>query len=54
TDTADHDEHLYITIIIDDVNDQSPIFESEIYSVELSENIPINTTILRVQAYDND
>ncbi|CAF4778046.1 unnamed protein product, partial [Rotaria magnacalcarata] len=25
TDTADHDEHLYITIIIDDVNDQSPM-----------------------------
>ena len=29
-------------------------FESEIYSIELSENTPIITTILRVHAYDAD
>ncbi|CAF0818766.1 unnamed protein product [Rotaria sp. Silwood1] len=54
TDTAEHEEKLHITIIIDDVNDQSPIFDSEIYSVEFSENTAINTTILRVHAHDAD
>ncbi|CAF1449814.1 unnamed protein product [Adineta steineri] len=53
-DTAGHYEQLHITIIIDDVNDQSPIFESDTYSVELSESTSINTTILQVQAHDAD
>ncbi|CAF1196656.1 unnamed protein product [Adineta steineri] len=54
TDTGGHEEKLHMKIIIDDVNDQSPIFDSETYSIELSENTSINTTILRVHAYDAD
>ncbi|UJR36122.1 hypothetical protein I4U23_028857 [Adineta vaga] len=53
-DTAGHDEQLHITIIIDDVNDQSPIFESETYSIELSENTLVNTTIIQAHAIDAD
>ncbi|UJR09971.1 hypothetical protein I4U23_014195 [Adineta vaga] len=53
-DTGGHEEQLQIKIIIDDVNDQSPIFESNTYSVELSEKTSINTTILRVFANDAD
>ncbi|CAF0905597.1 unnamed protein product [Adineta ricciae] len=53
-DTGGHEEQLQMKIIIDDVNDQSPIFDSSTYSVELSESTPINTTILRVHATDAD
>lgn len=54
SDTAGHVEQLNIRIIIDDVNDQSPIFEREIYSIELSESTPINTTIIQIHAIDAD
>ncbi|CAF2739323.1 unnamed protein product [Rotaria sp. Silwood2] len=54
TDTNGHHTQLFIKIIIDDVNDQSPIFEKDIYSISLSENTAINTTILQVYAYDGD
>ncbi|CAF0968902.1 unnamed protein product [Rotaria sordida] len=54
TDTNGHYTQLYIKIIIDDVNDQTPIFEKDIYSIELSENTSINTKILQVHAYDDD
>ena len=54
TDINGYYESLNIHIIIDDVNDQSPIFEHSKYSIDLSENTSINTTILRVHAIDND
>ena len=54
TDTAGHEEQLNIRILVDDVNDQSPIFEREIYSIELSESTPVNTTIVQVRAVDSD
>ncbi|CAM4964161.1 unnamed protein product [Rotaria socialis] len=54
TDTGGHHAQLQVKIIIDDVNDQSPIFERDIYSIELSEHTSINTIILQVRAYDGD
>ena len=48
------EEELQIKIIVDDVNDQSPIFDKEKYSIELSENTLINSTILHVHASDGD
>jgi len=45
--------HVYITI--DDVNDSPPKFDQSIYTIQnVSENISINSTIIRVHATDDD
>jgi hypothetical protein len=45
--------HVYITI--DDVNDSPPKFDQSIYTIQnVSENIPINSIIIRVHATDDD
>ncbi|XP_053321571.1 protocadherin gamma-B5-like isoform X2 [Spea bombifrons] len=43
-----------IKITIADANDNSPVFLQEIYKVSISENIPINSTVLFVTAADQD
>ncbi|XP_069812890.1 protocadherin gamma-B1-like [Dendropsophus ebraccatus] len=43
-----------ITIIVTDANDNIPIFANEIYKVSIPEDIPINTTIVNVNATDKD
>ncbi|XP_053321574.1 protocadherin gamma-B5-like isoform X4 [Spea bombifrons] len=43
-----------ITIIITDVNDNSPIFSQDIYKASVSENTPINSIVLSVSASDKD
>ncbi|CAF1311528.1 unnamed protein product, partial [Didymodactylos carnosus] len=53
-DTAKHEAFLYVRIIVDDVNDCSPSFEYDKYSVQIAENIPVNTTLVQVHAKDDD
>ncbi|XP_075712339.1 protocadherin gamma-B1-like isoform X2 [Rhinoderma darwinii] len=43
-----------INIIVIDANDNFPIFGNEIYKVSVQEDIPINTTIVNVNATDRD
>ncbi|XP_063784882.1 protocadherin gamma-B1-like isoform X4 [Pseudophryne corroboree] len=43
-----------IEIIIADANDNFPLFTHEIYKVSVSENIPINATIITLNATDKD
>ncbi|XP_022042612.2 protocadherin alpha-3-like [Acanthochromis polyacanthus] len=45
-----------INIIVDvlDVNDNSPAFTKELYSVTLKENIPVSTIVIQVNATDLD
>ncbi|XP_061691626.1 LOW QUALITY PROTEIN: uncharacterized protein LOC133509016 [Syngnathoides biaculeatus] len=45
-----------IEIIVDvlDVNDNSPVFDKEVYSVSLKENVPAGTVVIRVNATDLD
>ncbi|XP_041442048.1 protocadherin gamma-B5 isoform X26 [Xenopus laevis] len=43
-----------IKIIVIDVNDNLPAFTQEIYKVTIHENIPINSTVLHVNAGDKD
>ncbi|KAM3924471.1 protocadherin gamma-B1-like [Leptodactylus fuscus] len=43
-----------INIIINDINDNSPVFTQDVYKVSVRENIPVNTTILQVSAIDED
>ncbi|XP_015205220.2 protocadherin alpha-8-like isoform X10 [Lepisosteus oculatus] len=44
------------TIIIDvlDVNDNTPVFDQDIYSVTLQENVPIGTKVIQLNATDLD
>ncbi|CAJ0938575.1 unnamed protein product [Ranitomeya imitator] len=39
-----------INIIINDINDNSPVFTQDVYKVSVRENIPVNSTILQVSA----
>ncbi|XP_031754052.1 protocadherin gamma-B2-like [Xenopus tropicalis] len=43
-----------IRIAITDANDHIPMFTQEVYKVSVSESIPINTTVLQVNATDKD
>ncbi|KAM9496532.1 protocadherin alpha-7-like [Clarias gariepinus] len=43
-----------ITVRVLDVNDNMPVFNKDVYSVQLNENVPIGTTVIRVNATDLD
>ncbi|XP_069825345.1 protocadherin gamma-B1-like isoform X2 [Dendropsophus ebraccatus] len=43
-----------IKIMVTDANDNFPVFTHEVYKVRVNENIPINSTIIRVNATDRD
>ncbi|XP_053092858.1 protocadherin alpha-3 isoform X15 [Pangasianodon hypophthalmus] len=45
---------MEITIDVLDVNDNIPVFTEDSYSVKLSENVPIGTTVAQVNATDLD
>ena len=43
-----------IKIHVQDVNDNGPVFLNDTYEVTVFENVPIRTTILQLQARDQD
>lgn len=43
-----------VNITITDVNDNPPVFDPPKYTEEVNEDVPINTTLLRVTATDKD
>ncbi|XP_041444738.1 protocadherin gamma-B5 isoform X30 [Xenopus laevis] len=43
-----------IKITVTDFNDNLPVFTQEVYKVNIHENIPINSSILKVNASDKD
>ncbi|KAM3926558.1 protocadherin gamma-C5-like isoform 1-T1 [Leptodactylus fuscus] len=43
-----------ITVLVLDINDNPPVFDQSLYRVSVPENIPLRTTILRVNATDLD
>ncbi|XP_035016863.2 protocadherin alpha-5 isoform X9 [Hippoglossus stenolepis] len=45
---------MEILIDVLDVNDNAPIFTKDVYSVEINENSPIGTIVIRVNATDLD
>ncbi|XP_053366682.1 protocadherin alpha-8 [Clarias gariepinus] len=45
---------MEITIDVLDINDNIPVFTKDSYSVKISENVPIGTTIAQVNATDRD
>ncbi|XP_072256715.1 protocadherin gamma-C5-like isoform X3 [Pyxicephalus adspersus] len=44
--------HIKITVL--DINDNPPVFNQSVYKINLPENLPLNTVILRLNATDLD
>ncbi|XP_008303742.1 protocadherin alpha-8-like, partial [Stegastes partitus] len=45
---------LNVSIIVLDTNDNRPIFTREVYEITIQENVPVGTTIFRMNATDPD
>ncbi|XP_066573657.1 protocadherin alpha-13-like [Amia ocellicauda] len=45
---------LNISIVVLDINDNSPVFDKEIYTVSLKENVPVGTFVIKLNATDLD
>lgn len=45
---------LLITIIIRDINDNAPYFETEAYNITVPENVARGTQLITVKAIDRD
>ncbi|XP_039976524.1 protocadherin beta-15-like [Xiphias gladius] len=45
---------LNVSIVVLDINDNRPIFSQEIYQLEIQENVPLGTSIFRMNATDSD
>jgi len=45
---------MHIDVFIRDANDNSPTFESAVYTAHVYEDVPIGTSVLSVSAYDPD
>lgn len=45
---------MYLTVLIEDVNDHNPEFTQSSYSLSVYENVPRGTSLLRVNASDQD
>lgn len=43
-----------ITVRVEDQNDSDPKFDKQSYSANILENVPIDTSILKVHAFDAD
>ncbi|CAN2391452.1 homophilic cell adhesion via plasma membrane adhesion molecules, partial [Pristimantis euphronides] len=43
-----------ITVLVLDINDNAPLFDQSRFKISVPENIPLNTTILRLNATDSD
>uniref|UniRef100_A0A3Q1B1D7 Cadherin domain-containing protein n=1 Tax=Amphiprion ocellaris TaxID=80972 RepID=A0A3Q1B1D7_AMPOC len=46
--------NMNIVVNVLDVNDNTPVFSKDVYSVLLSENAPVGTTVIQVNATDLD
>ncbi|XP_047190548.1 protocadherin beta-15-like [Scophthalmus maximus] len=45
---------LNVSIIVLDSNDNRPMFSQEIYQIEIQENVPVGTSVLKINATDPD
>ncbi|CAL8077250.1 unnamed protein product [Calicophoron daubneyi] len=52
--SAKHQCKLSVTVLIDDCNDNSPVFEKTLYTSNISENTPVGTLITQLRAKDAD
>ncbi|KAM9849744.1 protocadherin alpha-8-like [Aulostomus maculatus] len=45
---------LNVSVIVLDINDNRPVFSQDTYQIEVQENLPVGTTVIRVNAVDPD
>uniref|UniRef100_A0A665UM38 Si:ch73-379j16.2 n=1 Tax=Echeneis naucrates TaxID=173247 RepID=A0A665UM38_ECHNA len=45
---------LNVSIVVLDINDNRPTFSQEVYETEIRENVPVGTSVFRVNATDPD
>nr|XP_046263004.1 protocadherin alpha-6-like [Scatophagus argus] len=45
---------LNVSIVVLDSNDNRPVFSQEVYQVEIQENVPVGTSVFRLNATDPD
>uniref|UniRef100_A0AAY4C8E6 FAT atypical cadherin 1 n=1 Tax=Denticeps clupeoides TaxID=299321 RepID=A0AAY4C8E6_9TELE len=45
---------VFVDIILQDVNDNAPVFEASLYNISLSESTAVGTAVLQVRALDSD
>lgn len=45
---------IYADILLSDVNDSPPTFYTDKYIIDIYENAPVGTPIIKLQAVDND
>ena len=50
----EHKSTMSIKVTLEDVNDQSPVFEMDPYSAEIAEGSPAGTNVIKVAATDAD
>ncbi|XP_053575607.1 protocadherin gamma-C5-like [Bombina bombina] len=43
-----------VTVIVQDINDNAPVFNQSIYKISLLENLPLNTVVIKLNATDLD
>ncbi|PIO33840.1 hypothetical protein AB205_0163040 [Aquarana catesbeiana] len=43
-----------IKIIVSDINDNAPVFEKELYQIDVFENTPVNSLVIKLSATDRD
>ena len=46
--------YTVLKVIVKNVNDNPPVFDSKVYNITVPENIPINTKVLELVAHDAD
>lgn len=54
TETPTNEDFLPITINLNDINDESPIFSDDGYSVEVLENVGAGYNLTSIKATDLD
>lgn len=54
TETPTNEDFLPITINLNDINDESPIFSDDGYSVEVLENVKAGYLLINITATDLD
>ncbi|KAE8737200.1 hypothetical protein FOCC_FOCC017339, partial [Frankliniella occidentalis] len=52
--TPMHSTYRTVTVRLADLNDNPPVFDREVYDVEVSETAPVNTPITRIKVTDAD
>ncbi|CAD5114918.1 DgyrCDS3952 [Dimorphilus gyrociliatus] len=53
-DVDSHSNYATVNVVVLDVNDNPPIWERELYSIELAEDLPIKSNVLKIQATSLD